>query len=374
MLKLAKPDIPDRAINKVVEVLRSGDLIQGKYVRQFEESLCSYLGVKHAVVVSSGTSALHLSLMALGIVSGDEVVVPALTFPATANVVEITGAKPVFADVCISDFCLDSRSLEKVVSSNTKAIIPVHEFGQPADIDEIMKKAKKFKLKVIEDAACALGSKYKGRFVGTFGDLGCFSFHPRKTITTGEGGAVVTDRQELAEMIRSFRNHGMKRLNNNRMDFISAGLNYRMTEFQAVLGLIQMPRLEKSIEHRIKLALTYNKHLSQVGWIKIPESFPERRMIYQTYHLLVDDNIDRDSLIEHLRNEGIESNYGAQALNCLEFYSKKYRHDKDSYHNATRSYKKGLALPMGNHINGGDVKRIAKIIKEWEVVYENRKV
>ncbi|MCP4215992.1 MAG: DegT/DnrJ/EryC1/StrS family aminotransferase, partial [bacterium] len=246
MIKLAKPYIPEEAIKNVVDVLRSGNLVQGKYAKEFEISLCDYLDVPHAVVVSSGTAALHLALIALGIKESDEVIVPAFTFPATANVVELVGAKPVFVDINLSDFCIDTSNIEAKITAKTKAIMPVHEFGQAAKMDDIIALVKKYNLKLVEDAACALGTEFDNQKVGTFGELGCFSFHPRKAITTGEGGVIVTRSAELAEKLRVLRNHGIS-AKNGTIDFIAAGLNYRMTDFQAALGLGQMKSLEDDI-------------------------------------------------------------------------------------------------------------------------------
>jgi len=276
MIKLAKPNISEEAIKKASDVIRSGNLVQGKYVKEFEESLCRYLNVKNAIVVSSGTAALHLALLVLDIKKGDEVIVPAFTFPATANVVEIVGAKPIFVDITLDDFCIDTSKIEEKITSNTKVIIPVHEFGQAAKMDDIMNIAKKYNLKIMEDAACALGAEINNKKVGTFGDLGCFSFHPRKAITTGEGGAIVTNNDVLAEKLRALRNHGIS-LVNNKVDFIYAGLNYRMTDFQAALGLVQLSEIENIIEQRIKIANLYDDKLSYNSKIKLPYYFENHR-------------------------------------------------------------------------------------------------
>jgi perosamine synthetase len=364
MIRLSKPNIPEEAIQAVVEVLRSGYLVQGEYVKDFEEALCNYLKVKNAVVVSSGTAALHLALIALDIKKGDEVIVPAFTFPATANVVELVGAKPVFVDINLTDFCIDTTKIEEKITSKTRAIMPVHEFGQAAKMDDIINIALKYKLKIVEDAACALGSEFNGRKVGTFGSVGCFSFHPRKAITTGEGGVMVTNDDGIADKLRTLRNHGISYLD-GKVDFIDAGFNYRMTDFQAVLGLYQMKNLEDDIKHRINLAHEYDKLLSDIKWIKTPVLFENRRMVYQTYHILVGNNINRDSLMQYLRKNDIEVNYGAQALNCIKYYREKYRLVPESNSNATTAFNNGIALPIGIHINDFDIEHINNIIKYW---------
>jgi len=364
MIRLAKPNFPEIAIEKAIEVLRSGNLVQGKYVKEFENLLCEYLKVKNAIVVSSGTAALHLAMIALEINQGDEVIVPAFTFPATANVVEAVGATPIFVDINLSDFCIDTLKIEYAVTARTKAIIPVHEFGQPTKMDDIIKIAKKYKLKIIEDAACALGAEFENQKVGTFGDIGCFSFHPRKAITTGEGGVVVTDNDELADKIRALRNHGIQIID-DKIDFNYAGLNYRMTDFQAVLGLEQLKNLENDIKYRIQIAKEYNLKLSHIDWIKTPELFGNRRMVYQTYHILVDEKVNRDKLINYLKGNGVEVNYGAYALNCINFYKKKYNLTKDNNFHATKAFISGIALPLGNHVQFSDISIIVKIINKW---------
>ncbi|TSA25911.1 aminotransferase class I/II-fold pyridoxal phosphate-dependent enzyme [bacterium] len=359
MIKLARPYIPEKAIEKAAEVLRSGNLVQGKYVKEFENSICNYLKIKNAVVVSSGTAALHLSLLALGIKRGDEVIVPAFTFPATANVVELVGAKPVFVDINLSDFCIDTAKIEEKITSKTKAIIPVHEFGQSAKLDDIMNIAQKYNLKIIEDAACALGAEFEHQKVGTFGELGCFSFHPRKAITTGEGGVIVTNNDKLAEKLKILRNHGIS-YKDGKVDFVEAGLNYRMTDFQAVLGIEQLLEIDNIIEQRIKIANLYNEKLSSIDKIKIPHNFKNRKAVYQTYHILVNDVINRDNLIMKLKENGIETNLGAQALPCLTYYKNKYNLKERDFPNAVKAYKQGLTLPMGDHINNENINVITE--------------
>jgi len=357
MIRLAKPYISEEAMQRVVEVLRSGNLVQGENVRQFEEKLEQYLNVKHVVVVSSGTAALHLSLLALDIGIGDEVIVPAFTYPATANVVEIVGAKPVLVDITLDDFCIDISKIEAVITDRTKAIIPVHEFGQSADIDPILAIAKQYNLMIVEDAACALGSEYKEQKAGTFGNLGCFSFHPRKAITTGEGGAIVTDDQELAEKVRSFRNHGIS-VFNDKINFEYAGLNYRMTDFQAVLGIAQLNEIDFLINHRIKMAEVYDENLKSIDWIKTPIRMDGRKSVYQTYHIMIEANIDRNGLITTLKKNGVETNIGAYALHMIKYYREKYNYQEQDFPSALNSCQYELALPMGMHINISDVQYI----------------
>lgn len=354
MIKLARPNISKLAIEKVIAVLKSGNLVQGKYVKEFEAALQIYLGVKHAVLVSSGTAALHLSLLALGIKTGDEVIVPAFSFPATANVVELVGAKPVFVDIKLDDFCINPTQIESKITEKTKAIIPVHEFGQSADMKKILEIAHKHKLQIIEDAACALGAEFNNQKVGTLGTLGCFSFHPRKAITTGEGGCVVTNDDRLADKIRSLRNHGIS-VDKGKIDFIQAGFNYRLTDFQAVLGLHQLAEIEDVIKQRIHTAKKYDALLSTIEEIRIPPRLKNRKAVYQTYHVLLDSRMNRDKIINDLKKSGIETNFGAYALQCIKYYKQKYHYEDADYPNAFRAFKHGLALPMGNHIKNKNI-------------------
>jgi dTDP-4-amino-4,6-dideoxygalactose transaminase len=256
MIPVARPEIGQGEIQAVAEVLESGQLVQGARVMEFEAKVAAYLGTKHAVAVSSGTAALHLALLGLGIGPGDEVLVPDFTFPACANAVELTGAAPVLIDIDLATFNLDVASIRSALTPRTKALMPIHMFGQPADMDPVLAIAREKGLLVVEDAACALGSEYRGRRCGGLADVGCISFHPRKVITTGEGGMLATNNLALAERLRVLRNHGQV-LSEGRIRFEQVGFNYRMTEFQGALGVVQMDRLESFIERRIALASLY---------------------------------------------------------------------------------------------------------------------
>lgn len=360
MIKLAKPYIPEASFDNIRTVLESGNLVQGKFVSEFEQQIGEYLDIPHVMMVSNGTAALHLALLAIGIKPGDEVIVPAFTYPATANVVEIIGAKPVLVDISLSDFCIDTEQLEKALTDRTRAIIPVHEFGLPADMDPILAVAQRHKLFVIEDAACALGAEYGNRKAGTLGDIGCFSLHPRKAITTGEGGIVVTRNSELAGKIEQLRNHGIQRTN-GKTTFRSAGLNYRMTDIQAAMGIPQLKEIDRLIEQRISQASTYNRLFRGSPTVATPATFVARKHIYQTYHVVV-RQIDRNRAISSLKQAGIETNLGAQALHCLAYYSQKYGYRPDDFPNAATAYTSGLALPMGWHLSDKEIETVARAI------------
>jgi len=337
----------------IEEVLDSGFLVQGRYVAQFEQRVANYLGVKHAIAVSSGTATLHLSLIALGIGLGDEVIVPAYTFPATANVVELIGAKPVLVDVDLETYNIQLEQIERAISTNTKAIIPVHLFGNPVDMGPIMEIAKKHNVWVIEDAAGALGSTYKSQKCGTIGHLGCFSFHPRKIVTTGEGGMVVTNDDDIAEQVRSLRNHGMKVIR-EKVDFIAAGFNYRMNELEAVLGIIQIEEIQKVISERQRLAELYMDALTSIPSIEFQKVLPNCTTVWQAFVVRF-RNRDGGSILKFLRGANIEANIGTYALHLLRFYSKRYGYRPLDYPNAAELYSNSLALPFYDKMSDEEV-------------------
>ncbi len=356
MIKLASPDIPDADIQRAVEVIKSGNLIQGQNVIEFERKLSVFSGIPDSIVVSSGTAALHLTMMVLGISHGDSVIVPAFTFPATANAAEALGAGVILTDVDAASYVMTPECLEDVINKNRgkniKAVIVVHEFGYPAQIKKISEITKKYGLHLIEDSACALGTIADGRHTGYYSDAACFSFHPRKAITTGEGGAVITSRPELAQKISKLRNHGMNR-SGNKMDFELAGLNYRMTDFQAALGVGQLDRFSDELNKRKKLAGVYYHLLKDQNGIHLPENSDGHS--WQSFMVVLDAAISREKIIEELLLRGIQSNLGAQALNCLSYYKNKYYNDIQPLPNAERLYSQGLVLPIYGKLNSDDI-------------------
>lgn len=363
-IPLMSPNITERDINAVIDVLRSGMLVQGENVAALEQEVADYLGIKHAIAVSNGTATLHLALLALGIGAGDEVIVPAFSYVATANVVEIVGATCVFVDVEEDTFNIDVSQIEKAITPKTKAIIPVHEFGLACDISELMKIAEAHNLLVIEDAACALGATENNRFVGTFGHIGSFSLHPRKAVTSGEGGLLTTNDDDLAEKFRILRNHGIK-MQNGKMDFVAAGFNYRMTDFQAALVRGQFAQLEKNVAYRNDLAEIYLTDLKEVPTVSLPVMPNGKNHTWQTFHIVLDDKVNRDDLIGKLKREGVGTNYGAQCIPSQTYYQKKYGRDcKRLFPNALRSFEKGLALPIYEKLPFVSIRFISQKIKE----------
>jgi perosamine synthetase len=364
MIKLSKPDILQDDINNMVTSIKSGDLVQGKFVSLFENQIRKYLGIKYAALVSSGTAALHLSLLALNINNGDEIIAPAFTFPATTNVIELVGARTVLVDINLSDFCINVDQIEAKITKKTKAILIVHEFGQPADMSRLMKLASKYSLQVIEDAACAFGAEYNNQKVGTFGNIGCFSLHPRKAITTGEGGIIVTNNQRLAKKIEALRNHGIS-TRNGKIDFTYAGLNYRLTDFQAALGINQLKRLDKNFGYRKEIMTLYNLGFKKNNLLTIPKLSKNRKHALQSYHLLINQKINRNLLIKKLKAQGIETNYGAYAIHMLSYYRNKYHYKATDFKCALFAYKRGLVLPIGSHLTSKDIKYVIKAINQF---------
>lgn len=370
-IPLMVPDIQQQDIDAVVTVLQKGMLIQGKKVEELENNIAKYLGIKHAIAVSSGTATLHLALIALGIGKGDEVIVPAFSYIATANVVELVGAKPIFVDIDIKSFNIDTALIEQAITPATKAIMPVHEFGLACDITEICELAKKHDLKVIEDAACALGAKENDSFAGTFGDVGSFSFHPRKAITSGEGGMLVTNNDKLAKRLRILRNHGIEAYN-GKMEFVEAGFNYRLTDFQAALVNSQFSRFDFILECKNKLAEVYFHHLKDLKKIRLPDVPKNKIHSWQSFQVIVDERINRDDLMISMREKGVEINYGAQCMPFQKYFQEKYRLPCERlFPKALNAYKNGIVLPIYERLSSQDVLMVTDIFKELLLSAQN---
>lgn len=362
-IPLASPDINDSDISEVIRVLKSGMLVQGPEVEALEKKIASFIGVKHCIAASNGTATLHLSLLAMGIGAGDEVIVPAFSYIATANVVELTGAATVFVDIDIETFNINVAAVEKAITPKTKAIIVVHEFGLSAAISEIRAIADTFNLPVIEDAACALGAIHHGKHVGAFGKVGSFSLHPRKAISSGEGGLITTDDDDLSEKLRILRNHGIS-MKDGKMDFVAAGFNYRMTDFQAALVVSQLKRLTGILNAKNKLADVYFEELD-ASRVQLPSVPAGSDHTWQTFHVLLPDDLDQMQVISQLRSRGVGTNYGAQCIPYQTYYTEKYNLDcAATFPNALRSYKKGLALPIYEKLSREDIQYISQQLNE----------
>lgn len=355
MIKLTIPSIEEDDIQAVREVLKSGYLVQGERVAAFEQIVADYVGTKYAVAVSNCTAALHLSLLALDVRPGDIVLVTAYSWLSTANVIELCGAQPVFIDIRPDTFNMDPDCLKNTlthlisdqsISRRVKAILPVHTFGQQADMPAILEMAARYNLPVIEDAACALGATLHGRQAGTWGIMGCFSFHPRKAITTGEGGIVTTNDASLTRRLKALRNHGQDP-EASYPDFVMPGFNYRMTEFQAAFGITQMKKIERIIEARRFLASNYNKMLKDTSVI-IPELAEGSNPVYQSYVVLLPKKAapQRQKLIDRLKKEGIETAIGTWNMPMTRYYSNRYGLQAGDFPSADKVFRRALTLPL----------------------------
>jgi perosamine synthetase len=349
VIRLAWPDLGADELAAVAEVLESGQLTMGPKVEEFEAELARVCEVEHAVVVSSGTAALHLSVLALGIGPGDEVIVPAYTFPATANVVALAGARPMLVDVDPETMNVTAESVAAAVTDRTRAVLVVHLFGRPAPWEELSE-ALPEGVALLEDAAGALGARRQGRACGGLGRLGCLSFHPRKIVTTGEGGAVTTNDAEIADAIRRFRHHGIE----PRGDFEirAAGLNYRLPDILCALGTTQMRRLEQLLEEREQLAAAYAGRLD--GVVGLPSADEGDRHGRQAYIVRLDR---RDEALEALGEAGIQGQIGTYAVHRLAAYA-----DQGPFPGADAAFERALALPFHNRLSDSDLDRVAEVL------------
>jgi perosamine synthetase len=360
---VAEPDIGEEELRNVVEAVKSGWISsKGRFIEEFERGFANYIGMKYGVAVSNGTTALHLALVTLGIGPGDEVIVPDLTFAATINAVLYTGAKPVIVDIHPEYWCMNPDRVEKAITPKTKAIMPVHLYGHPCDMDPIMEIASKHSLYVIEDAAEAHGAEYKGRRVGSFGHISCFSFYGNKIITTGEGGMALTNDGELAEKMRMLRDHGMNPEKRYWHEVI--GFNYRMTNIQAAIGLAQLSKIERFIERKRKIAKIYAEELSSIKGITLHPEMPWAKCVFWLYSILVNERfagIARDELSERLEENGIETRKFFYPLHEMPIYSKYAIY---SYPVASKISREGLNLPSSVKLSEDSVRYITQKIKE----------
>lgn len=366
-IPLAKPYYCTEDVEAVKKVFESGWVAQGPTTERFEVEVSKFCGAKHGVALNSCTSALHLALLAHGLGKRDKVLVPDFTFPATGNAVLYTGAKPVIVDIDLNTFCVDPRHIEEKIDERVKAIVPVHAFGHPADIDELSRLARKYDLCVIEDAACALGSEFGGVRIGSFGYTTCFSFHARKLISTGEGGMVVVDDEKVAEDVRALRSHGMS-LEAHRRDQISIvlptfkilGYNYRMSDISAAIGLAQLKKIEGFIEKRISLARYYDDAVEDAKLdLRTPEIYGNVRHVYQSYVILLGREGIRDKVIRRLRTKGIGCTIGTYSLSLLPLF-RKY---KGNCPCGNYAFENTIALPMFQELKEEEIAFVVKTLK-----------
>jgi perosamine synthetase len=358
-LPVAEPSLGEKELLYVSECVLTGWISSaGKFVARFEEMFAEFCGTRCAIATSNGTTALHLALLVLDIGPGDEVIVPTLTFIATANAVTYTGARPVFVDSEPETWNIDPNLIEEAITSRTKAIIPVHLYGHPANMDPILEIAAHYGLAVVEDAAEAHGACYKGRRVGGIGDIGTFSFYGNKIITTGEGGMLVTNRADLAEKVRMLRDHGMSP--ERRYWHPVLGYNYRVTNLQAALGVAQMEKVDAILSTKRRIAQAYKEGLQEVPGITLPPEAPWAQNVYWLYSILVDAEIfghTRDDMITRLSEQGIETRPLFPPVHTQPIYNSGQRLPV-----AERLAATGLSLPSAVGLKFEDVARAAEAV------------
>lgn len=372
-IPIIKPFFTEEEEHEVLKVLRSGWITQGPKVAEFERMFCDYIGSHYAIAVSSCTTALHLALLVAGIKEKDEVILPSLTFIATANAVMYCGATPVFVDIEEKSLNIDPSAIEKAITKKTKAIIIVHQVGIPADNDAIYSIARRHNLKVIEDAACAIGSKYKGAFIGRDSELSCFSFHPRKILTTGEGGMITTNNEEFDHALRLLRHQGMSMSDLDRNaskelifeGYNVVGYNYRLTDLQAAIGIVQLKKMGIILNRRKELANNYNKAFKKLQYL-IPLSQPDYgEANYQSYCAYVNlkTNKTRNDLMKYLLDRGIASRRGIMSIHR----EKPYREIAKPY-NLKRSENASdntIILPLYHQMTQQDQTFVIKNINDF---------
>lgn len=320
MIAIAKPYLTEDEAKNAYDTILTGWITQGPRVAEFEEKFAKYVGSKYAVAVSNCTTALHLAMIVAGVKEGDEVICPSMSYIATANSIAYVGAKPVFAEVDPVTYNMDVKDAEKRITPKTKAILLVHQIGMPGDIDAFKELCRKYNLELIEDAACAAGSSYKGNKIGYHSDLVCFSFHPRKVITTGDGGMITTNNEEYYNRLKLLRQHGMSvndrvRHTSDKVifeDHVEVGYNYRLTDIQASVGIRQLEKLDMIVEERRKVAERYHEGLKDIDTIRLPKEQPGYFTNYQSYSIYLKDSfpMSRNELMQKMLDKGIATRRG----------------------------------------------------------------
>lgn len=363
---LCRPYFNDEELQEIAKVLESGWVSKGPEAELFEKKVAQYVGAEYGIAVVNCTAALHLALLAEGIGKGDEVLVSDFTFPATGHAVMYCNAKPVFVDALADTYNLDTGLLEGLITERTKGIMPVHAFGQPAQMDAIMRVAKKHGLKVIEDAACSLGATWKGKQTGVIGEVGCYSFHARKGVTTGEGGMVVTSNKELAERVRYLSVFGMKAAWERERsedyvvpEFHDVGYNYKLSDILAAVGVVQIGKIDRIIERKKALAKRFDEMLEGIPQLRRPIVVKGASHIYQSYVALVAKGVNRNRLISDLKISGIQAQIGTYASHLQPVYRSKQKCPVSKC-----LAERTIALPFYYSMTVDEVERLGKALRK----------
>lgn len=359
-IKLIEPVIGKEEFANVSKVLSSGWLTEGEQTREFENRIKEYVGVKFAIATTSCTTAIEIALRALKIGLGDEVIVPDFTHPATANMVRWVGATPVLVDVDLSSYNVDPDEIEKAVTKKTRCIIPVSWGGNPLDFRPLSEIKERHNLFIIEDAACSLGAVCNGKKTGTMADIACFSFHPRKVITTGEGGMSVTDNPVYAERLELLKKFGMI-TTNEEIKFTGDGTNYKLSDVLAAIGNAQMDKIDRIINRRIELAQNYNELLAEINCVRPPEKRKNTKHTYQSYAIYIEKDGIRDKVMKDFRKESIETQIGTYALHLQPSYKQAKR--TGNLERAEKLHLRLLTLPLCDWMKRKDQELVVSKLK-----------
>lgn len=362
MIPYGRQSIDRTDIDAVTKVLGSDWLTQGPKIKEFEDALAEYCGAKYAVAACNGTAALHLAYLAGNLKHGDEVITTPNTFVATSNMLLAVGAKPVFCDIDLSTYNIDESKIESLITKKTKAIVPVHFAGHPCDMDKILKIAKKYKLLVIEDACHALGAEYKDKKIGSIGDMTIFSFHPVKSITTGEGGAILTNNETLYKKLISLRSHGIHKDENGFNVMTEFGYNYRLTDLQASLGTSQLKKLDKFIRSRRKIVSLYKKGLANIKGLGLPAI--SEGSSWHIYVIRAENSKIRAALAEYLKKAGIGINFHYPSVYSHPYY-RKNGYGKIKLSNEEIYQGTCITLPIYPSMTAQNVKYVSNKIKTF---------
>lgn len=366
MIPMSSAQVDETDVQAVLDVLRSGRLALGPQVVEFEQSMAEYVNVNHAVAVNSGTSALHLIVKALGIGPGDEVLVPSFTFAASVNAILYEGAIPVFVDIEPVTYNLDTQDLERKITARTKAVMVVDVFGHPAEWDEIERIAEKYNLQIIDDSCEALGAEYKGRKIGGFGDAAAFAFYPNKQITTGEGGIIVTRREEVACLCRSLRNQGRGEMG-AWLEHERLGYNYRLDEMSAALGRSQLKRVEEFLAKRERVACMYTERLQDCEWLRLQNVKPHVGMSWFVYVVTLADGVERDPIMREMANRGIPVRAYFPPMHQQPYIRERFGSTDGELPVTEAVARHTIALPFHNNLTADQADQVVKTL--LDVIY-----